>query len=77
MHGFESQGEMVNICTAFDLSNTTPQVTDIIKTLPFIYITSPAYLRHQISQCRTMCLTLSVSKNSKYKQEWQKAAKPF
>jgi hypothetical protein len=41
-HGFEAQGETVNICTNFNLSNETSYITNMNKQLPFIYITSPA-----------------------------------
>jgi hypothetical protein len=33
---------MVNICTDFNLTNTTFHIKNIKKLLPFIYITSPA-----------------------------------
>jgi hypothetical protein len=65
-HGFESQGEMVNICTDFNLSNKTSHVTNIDKLLPVIYISSPASPASSklvnVIQC-VSCCQLNVKNN--------------
>ncbi len=60
---------MVNICTDFNLSNTTFHIRNINKLLPFIYITSSA------SPASSRFIT--VIQINKYKKERHAAANPL